>query len=384
MNLLLLPLAVAYDAVTALRNLMYDHGILTTESYDIPVICVGNLAVGGTGKTPHTEYLVRLLQANGYRVAVLSRGYKRRTKGFVLATSTSTAEDIGDEPLQMKRKFPSLTVAVDANRCEGIRRLMADEGFFMTDKSGLTEESAIAANSNAMQPIDVILLDDAFQHRRVKAGLNILLTDCHRLYCNDYLLPAGRLRENRRGARRADIVIVTKMDADVNDFEAYHYYDDLDIRSGQDIYFTRFRYGDPYNASRTITLDHLQQTDASVLLITGIANPAPLEHELSRYVEFQTIRFADHHAFTHSDYMAINHAYEQMPTDRPRIVLTTEKDFTRLHLDGIVPQQQVFAIPIEVEVLHNEQEIFNQQILDYVRKNTRNRTVPQATHDHTA
>ncbi len=358
MNYLLLPFAIAYDAVTSIRNMMYDHGILASEAYDLPVICIGNLTVGGTGKTPHTEYLVRLLQAEGYRVAVLSKGYKRKTKGFVLATADSTAADIGDEPLQLALKFPGLVVAVDEDRRHGIQRLVTG-----SETGG----------------IDVILLDDAFQHRRVTAGLNILLTDSGRLYTHDYLLPAGRLRENPRGGRRADIVVVTKLDQDINDFEAYRYYDTLDIQSNQDIYFTRYSYGDLYNRYNEISLADLH--NYNVLLVTGIANPKPMEQELSRYTRFSVIRYADHHTFTRDDYITIQREYQALDTDKPRIVVTTEKDMTRLRPDGTIPDTAIFALPIAVDVVHNEKDKFNQQILDYVRTNSRNRTISQTADD---
>lgn len=184
---LLLPLAWSYDAATRFRNYLFDRGFKREHTFPLPVITVGNLAVGGTGKTPHTEYLLRLLHEK-HNMAMLSRGYRRRTHGYIRATATATAEDIGDEPLQIARKFPNVTVAVDANRCEGIERLMKQRD----------------------PKIDALVLDDAFQHRHVRAGLNILLTDYSRLYIDDYLLPAGRLREARGGSGRADIIIVTK------------------------------------------------------------------------------------------------------------------------------------------------------------------------------
>ena len=184
MNYLLIPFAWIYDFITSIRNMMYDHGLLKQQSFDKPLICIGNLAVGGSGKTPHTEYLINLLSQNGYKVAVLSRGYKRKTKGFVLATDQSTAEEIGDEPLQMKKKFPNIVMAVDEDRCDGVSKII--------DK------------------VDVVLLDDAFQHRKIKAGLNIILSDYNKPYYKDYLMPAGRLRENQSGNKRAGIIIMTK------------------------------------------------------------------------------------------------------------------------------------------------------------------------------
>ena len=189
----LLPLSWLYRMGTDIRNKLFDWGWLQSKSFDLPVICIGNLSVGGTGKTPHTEYLIKLLQNEGFHPATLSRGYKRRTKGYLLASPKSTAQQIGDEPCQMKQKFPDIQVAVDENRCHGIEQLLKLQS----------------------PPVDVILLDDAFQHRHVKAGLNILLTDYHRLFCDDTLLPAGRLRESADGKSRAQIVIVTKCPEDI-------------------------------------------------------------------------------------------------------------------------------------------------------------------------
>ena len=357
----LLPFAFLYDAVTAIRNFMYDCGILSSRSYDLPVICVGNLAVGGTGKTPHTEYLIRLLQDKGYKVAVLSRGYKRKTRGYVVATAESTAADVGDEPLQMKRKFPSLMVAVDEDRCDGIDRLMAD-----ADTSG----------------VDVILLDDAVQHRRVSPGLTLLLTDSHLTYADDYLMPAGRLRENRRGSKRADIVVVTKLADDVDDNTAMRYAGKLGIGERQTLYFTRYKYGDLYNSAGTIPLSEVG--NYNMLVVTGIASPETMERELSRHADISVIRFGDHHDFTHRDYMTIHDAYVSMPDDKPRIVVSTEKDMTRLHLDSFLPHGTLYALPIEVEVVHNSKDMFNQQIIDYVRENSRNSTVSQAPDDRQA
>ncbi len=188
----LYPVSWLYGAVVIIRNKLFDWGLFRSKSFDVPVICVGNLSVGGTGKTPHTEYLIKLLH-DKYQVAVLSRGYKRRTQGYVLATPQSTARTIGDEPYQMYTKFPSVTLAVDENRCHGIEKLLALK----------------------KPAVDVVLLDDAFQHRYVKPGLSILLTDYHRLFCDDALLPAGRLREPVSGKNRAQIIIVTKCPQDI-------------------------------------------------------------------------------------------------------------------------------------------------------------------------
>lgn len=358
MNYFLLPPAWIFDGVTSVRNFMYDHGIFNSESYDLPVICIGNLTVGGTGKTPHTEYLIRLLQSEGYKVAVLSRGYKRKTKGYILSTEDSTVIEIGDEPYQMKKKFHDIAVAVDADRREGIANLIA--------------------GSNS-KDIDVILLDDAFQHRKVKAGLNILLMDSSLPIYNDYLLPAGHLRENERGKKRADIIIVTKLNDEIGEGSACRYFDKLNIQNNQDLYFTRFIYGDLYNIKRKIPLADLEKYN--VLLITGIANPTTLEQELVKYTGYDAIHFGDHHDFTEHDYKQIETAFNALPTDKPRIIITTEKDMTRINCESLSAYDSIYTLPVEVRVLRNEQSIFNEQILNYVRKNSRNSSIPKREND---
>ena len=361
MYYLLLPLAWVYDGVTSVRNFMYDHGILSSESYDLPVICVGNITVGGTGKTPHTEYLIRLLQENGYKVGVLSRGYKRKTKGYVLATSKSTAADIGDEPYQMKKKFPDVTIAVDADRREGIYNLITNAE--TTD-------------------IDVIILDDAYQHRRVKAGLNILLVDSNRPIDKDYLLPAGRLRESAGGSKRADIVMLTKLKEDVSEGERERYCKRLRIQEDQHLYFTGMKYGNLYNPKAEIPLGELDKY--SILVVTGIANPKPMEDELSKYASFDAIHYGDHHDFSSQDYKQIESAYNALPDDKPRIIITTEKDMARLHQKQMPMWGSVYALPIEVKVLNDEEELFNNQIISYlnhVRKDSRNSCIPQREND---
>ena len=376
MHWLLLPLSWIYDAVTSVRNFMYDHGILSSTGYEMPVICVGNLAVGGTGKTPFIEYIIRLLQAEGLNVAVLSRGYKRKSHGYVLADGSSTASDIGDEPYQIKSKFPDVTVAVDADRREGISRLMTD-----ARTSGMTDAKTSGMTNAKTSDVDVILLDDAFQHRRVQAGLNILLTDNNRLFNHDCLLPCGRLRENAKGSKRADIVIATKVkaDVDVDDALAERTRIDLGLEERQSLFFSGIKYGNPYHAQKQIELSRL--ADYNILLIVGIANPEPLTTFLSQYAEYDYIQYADHHDFTPRDYTYINEAYQKMPTDKPRIILTTEKDMARMDEGQMPMYDSVYALPIEVEILNNGQTTLNNKILDYVRENSRNSTIPQGEDD---
>ena len=269
------PFSVLFGIGVRLRNLLFDVGWLHEERFPLPVICIGNLTVGGTGKTPHTEYLIRLLQ-NSFRLAVLSRGYKRKSKGFVLASSTSRMEDIGDEPYQMARKFPAIHVAVDGDRCRGIRQLTSPQGAPDTE---------------------VILLDDAFQHRYVRPGLRILLMDYHRPVECDQLLPAGRLREPASGKKRADLLIVTKCPPTLSLEECERIRQRIQLLPHQEVFFTTLAYGKLYPLfmdAPTQPLDVLK--DKEVLLVTGIASPAPLMEEVGRHAARITpLLFGDHH-----------------------------------------------------------------------------------------
>lgn len=308
-------------------------GVLKQKSYDIPVIGIGNITVGGTGKTPHTEYLIKLLQKD-YQVAVLSRGYKRKSKGFVLANKLSTMEEIGDEPLQMKTKFPDIHVAVDANRRNGISRLLADD---------------------VKPAVDVILMDDSFQHRYVLPDINILLVNYNRLITRDYLLPAGRLRETIMGKERADIVIVTKCPADITPVERNGIERELALRYHQKIFFTTMSY--------PILMPQFKEAP---LLVTGIASPHHMEEDLRKfYPGLELMAFPDHHAFSDADIEAIK------KRAAGRHIITTEKDSTRLKS---LPHT---VIPIEVEFIGNEEEKFNKIILDHVRQNSRNSRLHQ-------
>lgn len=364
----LYPVSWLYGAAVIMRNKLFDWGLLKSKSFDIPVICVGNLSVGGTGKTPHTEYLIKLLQDN-YRVAVLSRGYKRHTQGYVLATPQSTARAIGDEPYQMYTKFPSVTLAVDENRCHGIEQLLA------------LKEPAI----------DVVLLDDAFQHRYVKPGLSILLTDYHRLFCDDTLLPAGRLREPASGKNRAQIIIVTKCPQDIKPIDYNIITKRLNLYPYQQLFFSTFRYGNlrpvfrqevkeananTASASKEIPLSSLMATE--VLLVTGIASPAPIMEKLTDCAkQIETLSFSDHHDFSNKDMQQIKERFNRLTAEK-RLIITTEKDATRLVSHPDLDEELkpfIYALPIEIEILQNQQDKFNQHIIDYVRENTRNRSL---------
>ena len=352
-NYWLLPLAWLYGGVISLRNKLFDWGWLQSKSFHVPIICIGNLAVGGTGKTPHTEYLIRLLQGQGLSVATLRRGYKRRSKGFVIATAASTADDLGDEPFQMRNKFPRLHVAVDANRCRGINHLL-----------------------QLPHPPQVILLDDAYQHRYVHAGLNILLTDYHRLWCDDYLLPAGRLRESTHGRHRAQIIVVTKCPDDLKPIDYNLLAKRLQVHSNQTIYFSHLCYGALYPLFPQVAAPHPPlNTATSILLISGIANPEPLLREVQRYgCQVTHISFPDHHHFSRKELSEIERHYAKLKGTN-RLLITTEKDASRLISHPALSEElkpHLYVLPIEIEILNNQKESFNKQITHYVRTYSRN------------
>ncbi|MDO4930798.1 MAG: tetraacyldisaccharide 4'-kinase [Bacteroidales bacterium] len=350
---LLMPLAWLYDAATRIRNARFDSGSLPSRRFGLPVIAIGNLAVGGTGKTPHTEYVVRLLR-DRFRVAILSRGYGRRSRGYVRAAAGVTAAELGDEPFQMWQKFPDVAVAVDADRCEGIDRLLAEEP----------------------APPQAIVLDDAFQHRYVCAGLYVLLTDYSRLYTSDFVLPAGRLRESRRGARRAHVIIVTKCPAELSPDEAAEIRQRLRPQAHQAVFFTTFRYGKPYKLFPDAPPEPQSWAGKSVFVPTGIARPTPLhQHVEATGGKVKAHNFGDHHNFTPADVKTLNAAFEALPPDS--LALTTEKDAARFALVGahFSPRLRAALLvqPIEVAFLHGEEETFKKIITDYVTENQANR-----------
>ena len=302
----LLPLSWFYGLGVGVRNLLFEMGVLKSRSFDIPVISVGNITVGGTGKTPHVEYLIRLLKEK-MNVAVLSRGYKRKSSGFVLSDKDTPMRMIGDEPYQIKQKFPDITVAVDKKRTRGIDKL--------------TEEG------NGLD-LDVILLDDAFQHRYVKPGINILLVDYHRLLIYDRLLPAGRLREPIRAKDRADIVIVTKCPKDLNPMEFRVITKAMKLYPYQQLFFSSHDYDSPKGVFTGKVFDG-NLSGKNIMLLTGIASPEQLMHDLQELEsQITPLTFGDHHNFSKKDVANINKTFASMA--EPKVILTTEKDATRL------------------------------------------------------
>ena len=332
----LFPFAILYGFITSLRNYLYDKDILKSYSFDIPVIAVGNLSVGGTGKTPQIEYLIRLLSPH-YQVSTLSRGYKRKSEGFVLADERSDADTLGDEPFQYFKKFPDVIVAVDADRKNGIERLLE-----LSSKP------------------QVILLDDAFQHRKVKAGFYILLTSYNDLFCNDFMLPTGNLRESRNGARRAHVIIVTKCPSTITEPER----EKIIKAVGLDvpIFFSYIKYDNKiFNENESLSVDTIKSS--SKLLLAGIAKPKPFFDYLQSDTD-QIMIFRDHHHFGESDILDIKNKAAE------KIIVTTEKDFVRL--TAKILKKQLFYLPIKSEMVANR-EAFDQIILNYVGTCTGNR-----------
>ena len=351
-NRWLQPLSWFYGLGVRFRNTLFETGFLKSKSFTMPIISVGNITVGGTGKTPHVEYLIRLLQDHS-RVAVLSRGYKRKSHGFQIADESSTARTIGDEPFQMKQKYPKVIVAVDKNRVHGIEAL-----------------------NQQHHDIDVILLDDAFQHRYVKPGINILLVDYHRLIIYDTLLPAGRLREPLTGKNRADIVIITKCPKDLKPMEYRVITKAMDLYPYQQIFFTTLEYGDIKPIfKKEGTLANLEQLkNHHVLLLTGIASPRQMKEDISPMVsKLSMLSFPDHHAFNQKDIEQICSEFAKLPS--PKCIITTEKDAARIiGLKGLCEEikENIYILPVRIKFMLNQEEKFNDNIIGYVRKNSRN------------
>lgn len=337
---ILFPFAVLYGFITSIRNFLFDYGILKSYSFPIPVIAVGNLSVGGTGKTPQIEYLIRLL-SNKYKIATLSRGYKRKSEGFILANTTSNAEILGDEPFQFYKKFPNIQVAVDANRKNGIEQLL----------------------SQSNKP-DVILLDDAFQHRKVKAGFYILLNAYNDLFINDFMLPTGNLRESRSGAKRADMIIVTKCPRDISELAQNKIKKTL-LRENEkqaEVFFTFIDYDDKiYSNNKTLNVNEVKTVDK--LLLAGIAKPESFFAYLQSEND-ECLMYPDHHHFSEKEIVEIKEKAKN------KIIITTEKDFVRLNEK--LPNDSLFYLPIKSSFVNNSTN-FDKQIINYVGTSTRNR-----------
>ena len=357
---LLFPFSWIYSVITWLRNLFFDLGIFPSKHFEeVAVISVGNLIAGGTGKSPQIEYLLHLLEGK-YKVATLSRGYGRKSTGFKLVNENSISDETGDEPLQFKRKFPTIPVAVDVSRVNGIKQLMK------------------------LHPdLDVVLLDDAFQHRYVKSGLSILLTDNSAPYYKDHVLPYGMLREAAGGAKRADIIVVTKTPENMTGIEKRSVMHDLKLQEHQKAYFSFIKYEELHpvvNNFSTQNSDPKQNLDQAkhVILLSGIANPKPLEIFLrTKTQNVKLICYPDHHEFTVVEMMQLKEAYEKTEGDQ-KFIITTEKDTMRLKKPGlleIIQDLPVYYLSIHIDYNSPDKEEFNKQILEYVKEHTGNRKV---------
>src|SRR5829696_1464984 len=340
-RILLLPFALLYGLIVIIRNWMYDRNILKSASFGLPLIGVGNLSVGGTGKSPMVEFLVMHLKGQ-FKVATLSRGYKRKTKGYALANENTTAIEIGDEPLQFYKKFPEVPIAIGEERIVAIPQLLHDH-----------------------PETEVIILDDVFQHRAIKAGLSILLTDCGNLFTRDFYLPTGDLRDTKSSYKRAEIIVVTKCKPDLSVEEKEKLTREINPLNNQKVFFTAIAYGIPYHISNR-TFHHIND-QTEVLLVTGIANPRPLKNFLEeRIPTYFMMHYNDHHIFSIDDWKDIKKRYEGIDAER-KIILTTEKDAMRLlkfsnEIDGM----PFYVMPIEHKFLFNEEQLFLKEVTGFI------------------
>jgi tetraacyldisaccharide 4'-kinase len=348
-RVLLLPFSIIYGGVVAVRNILYNRNKLKSTSFNFPLICVGNLAVGGTGKSPMVEYLVKLLKEE-FEVATLSRGYKRKTKGYVLANEQTTALEIGDEPMQFHQKFPEVPVAVCEERVIAIPHLLQDK-----------------------PTLQAIVLDDAFQHRQITAGYNILLTEYANRFTHDFFLPTGDLRDERKSYKRADIIIVTKCPEDLSEEKKKKLLYEIHAWPGQQVFFTCIDYGTPYHIfDKTKTWE--LSTREEVLLVCGIANPKPLKDYLHNKAKtYYQLNFSDHHIFNIDDLKNIKAKFESIDVPN-KIILTTEKDAVRfVKFDKELENLPIYVLPITHKFLFKESKTFNLSVLDYIRNHYKNK-----------
>lgn len=345
---LLFPLAILYGLITKVRNVLFNIGLLPSHKFDFPVISVGNLIAGGSGKTPMVEYIIRLL-SDSTNIATLSRGYKRKTNGYRLAGENETVDTIGDEPLQYHQKFDTVKVAVSECRKKGIQKLLSD-----------------------VPDLDVVILDDAFQHRYVKPGLSIVVTDYFKLFTRDWLLPLGKLREYSSGRKRADIIVVTKTPRIFSPIVRKQLIEEIKPYPGQLVCFSYINYL-PFKPVYRNKCDHSAKTENaySIIMLTGIGNPGPMEEYLRKYcTDLEMMEFPDHHSFTQKDLMILKDRYNTLPTKR-KIIVTTEKDAKRLQnaeAEEILGALPVFYTPITFEFHPADKELFDKAILAYVKR----------------
>jgi len=345
-RILLFPFSLLYGAGISFRNWLYEAGYLKYTEFDFPVICVGNLSMGGTGKTPHVEYLIRLLSEK-FRLAILSRGYQRKTSGYVQAEVTSTADAVGDEPAMLKRKYQHVAVAVSEDRALGVPQLLS-----------------------SYPQTDVVILDDAFQHRSVRAGLNILLTSYENLFTRDYLLPAGTLREFRSAYKRAEFIVVTKCPLTLNEPDRESIRREIAPAKNQLVFFSFLNYGQPYlftDASIRLSFDK----NYDVMLVSGIASSENLKRFIRPQVKnLYSFDFSDHHRFTRNDIETITEAFGNMESPT-KLLLTTEKDAVRLlpyHAWIIDKKLPIFVQPVSVEFFEEDKKLFDEEITGWLER----------------
>jgi len=340
-RLFLLPLAIIYGAVVKTRNWLYNKKIIKSVEFNLPIICIGNISVGGTGKSPMVDYLVKLLK-HQYEVATLSRGYKRRTSGYLLANEYSTDIEIGDEPMQFHLGHPEIAVAVGEKRIEAIPQLLYDR-----------------------PQTKLIILDDAFQHREIYAGLNIVLTDYSNLYTRDFFLPTGDLRDERASMSRAQLIVVTKCPLSLTEHERFKLIKELSPEPDQQMFFTGIQYGKPYHLVSGEKIDLNKEME--VMLICGIANPLPLTQYIHEHTKtYDAMFFSDHHLFSIDDLTAIKNRFDFL-SEKNKIILTTEKDAVRLiKFKELLKDTPIYVIPISLEFLFDQRNEFDQAVLDYV------------------
>lgn len=349
--ILFFPFALLYWLATGIRNKFYDWGWTTSLSFPLRIICIGNLSMGGTGKSPMVEYVINLLRGK-YKMATLSRGYKRKTKGFAEACLTSLSDEVGDEPKQFKKKFPEITVAVCEDRCTGIEEI-----------TGKHKETK------------VIVLDDAYQHRKVIAGLNILLTDYHKLFSRDFIFPSGTLREPRKGAKRADVTVVTKCPSDLKEDERKTIIKEITYnKKDTKVFFSYLKYTGLKSLHDGKPLTNIQNINKA-LLFTGIADPSPLKRHLEEiFKEIYFIRFSDHHEYSAGDLMHIQETFNNIAEEN-KIIITTEKDAMRMErpeLTEIIKRLPVFIATIEIDFFQADKITFNQILMAYAEHDRKN------------
>lgn len=341
---ILFPLSLIYGAVIKIRNFLFDKNILHSIEFNIPVICVGNLVTGGTGKTPMAEYLIELLSPQ-FKTALLSRGYKRKTKGFIIANEKATTATIGDELMQVHSTYPGVVIAADSDRLTAIPHIL-----------------------QLVPDVEVVLMDDAFQYRRVKAGLNILLTSFNSLYVHDIFLPAGDLRDSRSGSKRADLIIVTKCDPGMTAEDRNVLIEAIGPSGDQKVFFTSLAYQRP---GHLFTKENdIPDKGTSVLLVTGIANPNPLldkTREMARHVK--PLFFRDHHDFTEHDILHIRKEFEILaPPEQKKMIITTRKDGMRLLVHrNLIEDLPIYVYPVKHAFLFGEEDKFNQLIIRFIK-----------------